>query len=183
MSPRRAPAPPDLDFAAGLRCPSALGWLLLAFGMIASAGVLHEYDVLETRVAEEAHGLARARRHVEGGRVAQARPRMPLKEAELKPALAVARALNRDWPVLLATIGNAAADPGMALLDVEQDGAKELLKLAGEARNLPEVFAFVKRLEAGGVLSDVRLSGYALRNEGAMPVVAFNVQARWGASP
>ena len=65
MSPRRAPAPPDLDFAAGLRCPSALGWLLLAFGMIASAGVLHEYDVLETRVAEEAHGLARARRHVE----------------------------------------------------------------------------------------------------------------------
>jgi hypothetical protein len=177
MSPRRAPLPPDLDFSGRARRTSALGWLVLAFGVIASAGVLHEYDVLETRVAEESHALARARHIADGGRAAAVRP--PLAEAELKPALAVAQALNRDWQALSSSIGNAAADPGVALLELEQDGPRGMLKIAGEARALPEVFAFAKRLEASDVLREVRLSGYTLRSDGPTPVIGFSIQARW----
>jgi hypothetical protein len=180
LNPHRAPSPPDLDLAGGIRRPSALGWLLLAFGVIASAGVLHEYDVLENRVAEETRALTRARRMGDGGRVAPTRP--PPGEAELKPALAVARVLNRDWQALLSSIGNAAADPGVALLEVEQDGAKGSLKIAGEARTLPEVFAFAKRLEVDDVLREVRLSGYTLRRDGPTPVIGFSIQARWEVS-
>jgi hypothetical protein len=82
----------------------------------------------------------------------------------------------------LSSIGNAAADPGVALLEVEQDGAKGSLKIAGEARTLPEVFAFAKRLEVDDVLREVRLSGYTLRRDGPTPVIGFSIQARWEVS-
>ena len=182
MTPRRAPPRPNLDFSGSLRRPSALGWLLLAFGFVASAGVVHEYDVLETRVAEETHALARLRRNGNTGAALQARPGVPLTEAELKPALAVARALNRDGLALLALLEQAADDPGVALLEVDQDGSKGLLKLAGEARSLPEAFAFVQRLETGGMLREARLSGYEFRHDGPQQGVRFTAQARWEAT-
>lgn len=181
MRPRRAPPGPNLDFSGGLRRPSALGWLLLAFGLVASAGVVHEYDVLETRVAEETHALARVRRNGDAGAALQARPGVPLTDAELKPALAVAHALNRDGLALLSLLEQAADDPGVALLEVDQDATKGLLKLAGEARNLAEAFAFVQRLETGGMLREARLSGYEFRHDGPQQGVRFTAQARWEA--
>lgn len=180
MMRRHAPPCPNLDFAGGLRRPSVLGWLLLGFGLVASAGVLHEYDGLETRVADETRALARVRRYAEAGRVTPARAPAPVAEAELKPARAVARALNRDGLALLAALEQAADDPGVALLEVDQDGTRGLLKLAGEARSLPEAFAFVERLEARG-LRDARLSGYEFRQEGPVQVVRFHAQVRWEA--
>lgn len=180
MTPRRAPPCPNLDFAGGLRRPSGLGWLLLGFGLVAVAGVLHEYDVLETRVADAARALARVQRQAEAGKALPARPPAPVAEAELKPALAVARALDRDVLALLAALEQAADDPGVALLEVDQDGTRGLLKLAGEARSLPEAFAFVARLAAGG-LRDARLTGYEFRQEGPVQVLRFTVQARWEA--
>jgi len=181
MTPRRAPPCPNLDFAGGLRRPSVLGWLLLGLGLVASAGVLHEYDVLETRVADETRALARVQRHAGAGRVAPARLPAPVAEAELKPALAVAHVLNRDGLALLSALEQAADDPGVALLEVDQDGTRGLLKLAGEARSLPEAFAFVERLAACG-LRDARLSGYEFRQEGPVQVLRFHIQARWEAS-
>lgn len=178
--PRRAPPCPNLDFAGGLRRPSLLGWLLLGCGLVAAAGVLHEYDVLETRVVDEARALARAQRQAAAGGARPARPPAPLAEAELKPALALARALNRDGLALLSALEQAADDPGVALLEVDQDGTRGVVKLAGEARSLPEAFAFVERLAAGG-LREARLSGYEFRPEGPAQVLRFTVQARWEA--
>lgn len=180
MTPRRAPPCPNLDFAGRLRRPSLLGWLLLGFGLVASAGVLHEYDELEVRAADAARALARVQRQAESGKATPARPPAPVAEAELKPALAVARALNRDGLALLAALEPAADDPGVALLEIDQDATRGVLKLAGEARSLPEAFAFVERLVAGGV-RDARLSGYEFRQDGPVQVLRFTAQARWEA--
>lgn len=178
MTQRRAPPCPNLDFAGRLRRPSLLGWLLLGFGLVASAGVLHEYDVLETRVADETRALTRIQRQTATGQTTPARQPAPVVEAELKSALAVAHALNRDGLALLSALEQAADDPGVALLEVDQEGNRSQLKLVGEARSLPEAFAFVERLETVGV-RDARLSGYAFHQDGSMQVLRFNVQARW----
>lgn len=178
MRLRSAPSALDLDFARHRRPPSLTGWLLLAFGVAASLAVLQEYDVLETRVAEEAHRLERARRGLARQSVA-ARPVPPPGDAELKPALAVADALRRDWPGLLAGLEQATDDPGVALLELEQDGTRGALRLAGQARALTEVFALVSRLEAVPGLREVRLASYGFHDEGAVQVVDFSLQARW----
>ena len=180
---RRPPPPLGLDFIAAWRPPSLLGWTLLAFGVSASVGVLHEYQVLDDRRADEARLLARARRSVDARNGGEAVPPAPLKEAEVKPALAAARLLGRDWGGLLMELEGAAADPGVALLELEQDASSGSLRLAGEARNLSEVFAFLTRLEAGGRVRHARLLNYRFRAEDGAGSVVFQLAARWEAGP
>jgi hypothetical protein len=179
---RAVPSAVDLDFSGRRRPPGALGWLMLACGALAALGVLHEFDVAETRVAEARHAYERARRQTAVARPARP-PAAPLTDPERRAAIGVAVGLGRDWNALLAALETAADDPGLALLELDQDGAKGRLKLSGEARNLPEVFAFVKRLEAIPALRDVRLAGYAFRQDGPIQVVGFELQARWEAQP
>ena len=173
MSPR-PPPPLALDRVARRRWPSLLGWVLLAFGLSAAAGVLLEYQTLDARLADETRLLARARRAVDARGGGGAPPR-PLADGEIRPALAVAG--------LLAELERAADDPGVALLELEQDAATGSLRLAGEARTLSEVFAFVSRLEAGPRVRQPRLAGYALRAGEGEPVVSFQLTARWEARP
>lgn len=179
---RAVPPAVDLDFSGRRRPPGALGWLMLVGGLSAAVGVLHEFDVAETRLAEERHAYERARRQTTPAQ--PARPSVaPLADAEHRAVLGLAGSLGRDWHALLAALEAAADDPGLALLEMDQDGAKGRLKLSGEARNLPEVFAFVKRLEAVPALRDVRLASYAFRQNGPLQVVGFDLQARWEAQP
>ena len=42
-------------------------------------------------------------------------------------------------------------------------------------------FAFVQRLETGGMLREARLSAYELRQDGPQQGVRFTAQARWEA--
>lgn len=179
---RAVPAAVDLDFSGRRRPPGALGWLMLVCGALAALGVLHEFDVAETRAAEARHAYERARRETAVARPVRL-PAAPLTDVERRAALGVVAGLGRDWNALLAALEAAADDPGLALLALDQDGAKGRLKLSGEARNLPEVFAFVKRLEAIPALRDVRLAGYAFRQDGPIQVVGFDLQARWEAQP
>jgi len=156
---------------------------LLAFGVLASVGVLHEYQVLDDRRADEARLLARARRSIDARNGGEAVPSAPLKEGEVKPALAAARLLGRDWGGLLMELEGAAADPGVALLELEQDASSGSLRLAGEARTLSEVFAFLTRLEAGGRVRHARLLNYRFRAEDGAGSVVFQLAARWEAGP
>lgn len=172
----------DLDFSGRRRPPGSLGWLMLACGALAALGVLHEFDVAETRLAEARHAYERIRRHRAVARPVHL-PAAPLTDPERRAALGVAAGLGRDWNALLAALESAADDPGLALRELDQDGAKGRLKLSGEARNLPEVFAFVKRLEAIPALRDVRLVSYAFRQDGPIQVVGFDLQARWEVQP
>lgn len=179
---RAVPSAVDLDFSGRRRPPGALGWLMLVCGGLAALGVLHEFDVAETRLAEARHAYERARRHSAVARPVHL-PAAPLNDSERRAALGLVASLGRDWNALLAALESAADDPGLALLELDQDGAKGRLKFSGEARNLPEVFAFVKRLEAIPALREVRLAGYAFRQDGPIQVVGFDLQARWEARP
>ncbi|MDD3352660.1 PilN domain-containing protein [Zoogloea sp.] len=173
----RVPPPLAIDFSGRRRWPSVPGWGLLVFGLLAVAGVLHEYDTLETQRAEEERALARLRRQADLRPASRAQ--VAVSDTEARPALALASALGRPWPVVLDHLARAADDPGVAILEVDLDGARGQVRITGEARNLPEVFALVRRLENAGPLAGVRLVSYAFRTEGSVPVVGFSLHARW----
>lgn len=178
----RVPLPLGLDLAGRRRRPSLLGWLMLAAGALACAGVLHEYEVREAQVADEARLLARARRAVDA-RMGSARPPAPVSDAELRPALAAARLLGRDWGGFLSGLEAAVSDPGIAVLALEQDGPAGSLKLSGEARSLSEVFALLARLAGVAGLRDARLVSYGFRDDDGVQVVSFQIDARWEVRP
>ena len=177
------PPPLGIDFARRPRRPSAFGGLLLACGVAATMLVLREHGQLDERVAGERARLAQFRHGVAKTASVPSPPTAPLSEGEIRPAVAVARVLQRDWLALFGALETAMADPGVALLSVEQDAARGPLKLAGEARNLPEVFALIHRLESGGVLRDVRLANYDFRSSGSVQVVGFVLGAHWEGGP
>lgn len=175
----RAPAVLALDFAVRRRWPGWLGWLMLALGVAATGGVMHEYEVLDAQRSDEAQRVERIKRVIVRQAGRSQLDVVPPTERELRPAVGVARMLRRDWPALLASLETAADDPGVALLAVDLEGPRGALKLAGEARNLPEVFAFARRVEAGDGLADVRLANYAFHVTGSVQVVGFTLAARW----
>lgn len=180
---RRAPPPLALDFAERGRRLSWVGVLMLATGIAALAGVMHEYEVLENQRDEALRRVERFRRAID--RQAGLRPAAAgvVSEQELRPALGVARLLRRDWPGVFAALEGAADDPGIAVLGVDLEGPRGTVKLVGEARNLPEVFAFARRLEGAGGLAEVRLVSYAFQASASMPNVGFTLAARWEGKP
>lgn len=182
MKRRLAPPPLSLDFAQRIRQPGWLGGLMLAVGLVATTGVLYEYYELNTCLAEETHRLLRLKRDFGKRQASSSITATPVLEAELKPALGIARILRREWSGLFGSLEQATDDPGVVLLSMDQDGVRGSLKLTGEGRNLHEVFAYIQRLNNGGVLQDVRLASYEFHTNGSVQVVGFAIAARWGSA-
>ena len=102
----------------------------------------------------------------------------PASESEAKPARTLGP-LRMIW----RETAKYPRQVGIALLALDQEGARGGLRLTGEGRSLPEVFAYVKRLEAGGVLREVRLGSYEFHASGPLQVVGFTVTAHWEVAP
>jgi Tfp pilus assembly protein PilN len=70
-------------------------------------------------------------------------------------------------------------DWSVAVLDFDAQARGRTLRLAGEAKTMDEVLAFVERLRKSKRLDDVYLLGHEARKVGAADVIAFTVQATW----
>lgn len=174
----------DIDFAAApRRGPSLAGLALLLAGAAAVALVSLELDDLDqqTAVAE-----ARLKSLTRRSPSASAKSTGPGRDAAAGPAREALARLRAPWPELLEQL-EALADLPVAILDLGADAHGRTLRLAGEAKTLDEVLAFVERLRQSRRLDEVYLQGHEARKVGAAEVVAFAVQATWpqpqGAAP
>lgn len=183
MRSRRSPPPVSIDFAGGARRPGWVGWLMLVCGITAALAVVFENDVLEARLADEQHRVTRIKYSVDRDGEGRKATYAPVTIQESRAAVAASRAQSRDWAALFSALEEAAADPGLAMLSVDQEAVKGELRLAGEARNLPDVFAFVRRLEESGVVRNARLASYEFHVNGSVQVVGFTLSAHWEAKP
>jgi Tfp pilus assembly protein PilN len=170
----------DIDFAAApRRGPSLLGLALLLAGAAALTLVTLELDDLDQQtVAAEAklksltRGLASA---------AGAKSAGNAKDAAGTAAGEVLAQLRAPWPELLEQL-EAMADLPVAVLDLDAQARGRTLRLAGEAKTMDEVLAFVEKLRQSKRLDDVFLQGHEARKVGAVDVIAFTVQATWPAT-
>ena len=88
--------------------------------------------------------------------------------------------LALPWDELFAAV-EAADARGLGLLALTPDAKLRTLRLAGEARTMPELLAYVERLAAQPALRQVHLLGYETVQRDGAEVVAFTLQARWTA--
>lgn len=166
----------DIDFAAvPRRGPNFAGLALLLAGAAALAMVSLELDDLEEQTAvAEARLKSLTRRSASATDKPASAPR-EAGDGAVGEALARLRA---PWPELLEQLA-ALADLPVALLDLDAEARGHSLRLAGEARSLDDVLAFVERMRQSRRLDEVYLQGHELRKVGAAEVVAFTVQATW----
>lgn len=172
----------QLDF----RRPPRSGWRWVGWAGLVAAVVLvlalseHHAEIAQRHAAASSrHALLDAR-----ARAAAPRPHAvvpdPRTLADVKRANAVIDQLTVPWDALFDAV-EAADARGLGLLSLTPNARERTLRLAGEARSMAELLAYVERMAAQPALHQVHLLGYANAVRDGVAVVSFTLAARWRA--
>ena len=174
-------SPLGIDFVRPRPTASWLGWTLLVVGLVGVA--LVALDVAQAR-EELQSALERAERHARTAqtRTAQARPRSAAQG--LAPAVVTANArvgasLAHPWGRLLKEL-EQLAEPGIALLGFEAQGASRQLRITAEAKTMAEVVVYVESLRLSPVAQSVVLGSHEVVTQDGVSVIRFSVDVGWG---
>lgn len=171
----------ELDFAQRSPWPSPL--LLLA--LLLAAALLSFSAWHYRQLQDELAGL-----NLRNAPPASPRPApRTLKKGEqdaqalrVRDANAVLAELGLDWNGLFDGLEKAAL-PDAVLLEIRPEAAKGRLRLKGEARNLPDLLKYVRRLEDHAPLTDVVLAEHEVAQDDPQKPVRFVINAGWKQTP
>ena len=175
-------APPliSVDFSGRRRPLTVAGVLLLMAGALATAAACVEYRRLDASRAGLEVKLADANRR------AQRDPAQDVRSAGLSDEAArIAVQLGTPWTPLLAELEAASHDSAsdIALLSVEPDESKHIVRVTGESRDLTRVLAYLGRLQSSALLRYPMLESHELRSDDPQRPVRFALSAEWRQLP
>jgi len=168
--------PLRIDFLRRRPPASLLGWTLMLFGLVGL--VLSALDYAQAQ-EEFQSTLDHAERQ---SRSAKTKPRTAaptLAPAVITANARVARAIAHPWGKLLKEL-ERLAEPGIALLGFEAQGATRQLRITGEAKTMAEVIAYVESLRLSPVSSSVVLGSHEQVLQDGVPVIRVSVDIDWG---
>jgi hypothetical protein len=178
MNRSARPPVPELDFVARRRAPGWLGWLALVLGCTASLWAVERWQTLEKNVDVLREDNRRASRAAEQARVLARREQ---DDAGLRARIDVARKLSlqmaRDWEPLFAELEARGTD--VALLSVEPDVSRGVLRVTGEARDLNALFAYAESFSDARTIGSPRIEVFELKQRDGLEVVAFSLRLQW----
>jgi hypothetical protein len=177
-------APPlQIDFRrAPRRRGRWVGWLLLIAVGAAALALAERHSVVAQQhaQAQDAHEHATQRLQARTPRAPTAPDAQTL--VALRRANAVIDQLTVPWDGLFEAV-EAADVRGLGLLSLTPGARERSLRLAGEARNVGELLAYVDRLAAQPALAQVHLLGYTSGVRDGTSIVSFTIGASWKAQP
>ncbi|MCB5188735.1 hypothetical protein LG200_12065 [Methylobacillus caricis] len=104
------------------------------------------------------------------------------QKMQIKQANLVLEQLGRPWPAMLGRLEQAIS-VDVAILSIRPDAGKGRLRLSGEAKDIPALLAYIKRLELIPEMRDVVLDKHEIIEEaqgtGVSRSVQFGISARW----
>jgi hypothetical protein len=166
----------DLDLVR--RRPVWPAWLLLGVG-----GLLFGDALLDTlRLRDEMGQVERRRGSTPAAAPALKEPVNEQTRRELDVARQALQELALPWEPLFKSI-ESSVGTDTALLSIEPDAGKRMLRISGEARSYPSILSFMVRLEKAQVLTGVHLISHQLREELAERPVQFTLAASWRTAP
>ncbi|MFL6571428.1 MAG: hypothetical protein ACJ8G4_06730 [Burkholderiales bacterium] len=171
-------APMRLDFAATESGASWSGLLMLMLGLAAAGLIVGDYQQLlasAERIEAELGRLSTPRRSAE--------PRDARKQGEaVARSNEVAHELSRRWDRVFLALESAKA-PDVALLAIEPDPRKGVLRVTAEAKSKNAMLDYVDRLQAAEPLQRVMLESHEVLSQVPEKPVRFVVTASWAATP
>jgi Tfp pilus assembly protein PilN len=129
--------------------------------------------------------LERLQRNAAGPRVVKMAPKQPVNEAtrrEFDAARRILQELTLPWEPLFRAI-ESSLDKQTALLAIEPDAGKGMVRITGEARDYLAILAFMRRLEQAGALVAVHLLNHQIREDVAERPYQFILAASWRTAP
>ena len=169
----------DLDFVPRRSLARNLAWLLCGVALIAAAWLAYTHQGLQAELLE-----AQARLHGRQTRL-HPPPAPPLsKEAsaraqtELKMARQVSDRLTVPWDNLFREL-EASVGEQVTLLSIEPDREKRQLRITAEARNLPAMLDYARRLRELPSFRDAYVVSHQVRTADPQKPVRFVMSAQW----
>jgi hypothetical protein len=150
------------------------GALLLVAGLAAAATVGLAF---ERKLGE--------RERLEAALQAVARPRRAAPTPESRKRLAESAAVEQElgvpWTRLLAELEAASRDVGgaVALLDVEPDPGKHVVRITAEVRSLDDALDYLERLQESAVLRYPMLESHEVRKGDLDRALRIRISAEW----
>ena len=99
---------------------------------------------------------------------------------EIKQANAVIFELNLPWKELFDAF-EATQNTDIAILSIEPDAQKGLVRISGEAKSLDSLPAYLAYLQKVPLFQDVALLNHQIQEQDPQQPVRFMLQATWGA--
>jgi Tfp pilus assembly protein PilN len=171
--------PLALDYQRAPGGSNRAGVALFVIGAVAAVVLVQTLARLDQRTIELQAQLGRLeRRHVPvtKGRLTEAQSKQLSEQVAF--ADAVAERLTLPWEDVLQAIESARAKD-VALLGLDPDATKRLVRINAEARTRPAMLAFVQQLSGDARLRDVHLIEHESQAQTQGLAVRFAVQAAW----
>lgn len=171
-----------LDYQRKAPGGSRLGWAVLAAGVVAAGIAIHAFVETSRELQQAEYTLSRLeRKPVPVVRGDLARSDTVRLGDEIKFANSVVERLTLPWEDLLQAL-EATTTGDVALLSVEPDAQRKLLRITAETKNKSDMLAYVDRLSGSRRLTGVHLVSHQVGNQEPGQPVRFSMQAYWGAS-
>jgi Tfp pilus assembly protein PilN len=169
----------QLDFQRG---PARLHWagaLLLLVGLSCIAIVLSNHFDLSAQLDAFDHRIDAAERTLRRQAPTPRASGDPLVRAEQsKEANEVLGLLSLPWQDALSQLEDVGRDD-IALLNVEPDMQKGIIRLGGEAKTYEAILAYMKMLQARPGLSEVLLQAHQREAQKPGQPTRFLITAHW----
>ena len=170
----------DLDFKQTPRHWSVLGVLLLVIGAAALAYVANAERGMAGQIE-----LLEARMEVLAKR-SKIKPAQPIDaqqlQLEIRQANEILQQLTLPWDALFKAL-EASSEQEIALLSIQPDVAKRLVRMGGEAKSFDALLAYITRLEHSKILNHVYLTSHEVRSQDPEKPVRFSLVANWVVQP
>ncbi len=172
-------APPGLRRSVHHMTPAVWALCLLGAALCASAAFFGN------RALERQHARESQQRRVEQRLAVRAAAPAPVAAVTIAPAQAAAvnaavRQLNLPWRELQDAVA-AATPPTVALLALEPDARKYVLKLSAEAKTSEQMIEYIQDLKEQEFFTGVVLTRHEINDQDANKPIRFQLEAQWAA--
>jgi hypothetical protein len=172
-----------LDYLA-TRVASPIGAIVLVVGVGLATLALLEYRAVRDELSAQELRAAEIRTSGKRSAVSAASSPRDLEVAlqEVKLAQAALQRLALRWDELFVALESARGD-GVALLAIEPDPGKNVVKLTAEAKSAGDMLDYVERLQSAVGLADVTLASHQIKPSDPRQPLRFAVVASWVKQP
>jgi Tfp pilus assembly protein PilN len=174
----------SLDYHHTPRLAKKAGIALLVLGVVAALQLGSRYYELSEQVGLWEAKTAEIERLTQHGpgKTRRTGKRPEQLGSEMKRARETLLQLALPWDELFRAVEASDYDQ-VALLAIEPDPQKKLVRISGEARTVSCMLQYLRVLQEAPVLSDVYLHSHQIRQQDPDKPVHFTVQASWVTQP
>ncbi len=171
----------DLDYQNSLKPLPWPGVVLLLLAMATLALIATYYRGMNEKIG---YWEAKAGQVLRASERQSSGSQRELKETaqEIKHANEVLGQITLPWDKLFQAV-EWSSGKDVALLTIEPDAEKHVVKISGEAKHIPAVLTYIRHLSAQDIFTNVYLQSHQVQEQSPDKPVRFALIASWKEAP